>query len=159
MLLLAIIPPAACSVNVPFDDGPVPMIMLVVPPLLLLLPMLMVWVPELKDELPIWIVVALAALNLGAANATTIQIGSSSLSSGTQTINIGNSNNSGGTTNIIIGTGPSSNGTLTLQAAGGIIANSSITQAVSTGSSSGTISLLGQNATNSNTTSFSTTIN
>jgi hypothetical protein len=50
------------------------------------------------------------------ASANTVQIGSTTLSSGTQTINIGNDNTAGGTTNVTIGAGSSaSGGTTTIQ--------------------------------------------
>ena len=57
-------------------------------------------------------------LTIGTANvANTLQIGSTTLSSGTQTINIGNNNTAGGTTDVTIGSGGSaSGGTTNLQA-------------------------------------------
>ncbi|HVU59387.1 MAG TPA: carbohydrate binding domain-containing protein [Candidatus Saccharimonadales bacterium] len=60
---------------------------------------------------------------LGASNvANTIQIGSTSLSSGTQTISIGTGNTAGGTTNVTIGSASgASGGTTTLQAKGTIV--------------------------------------
>lgn len=58
---------------------------------------------------------------IGTVAASTIQIGSTTLSSGTQTINIGNNNTSGGTTNVVIGSGGSATaGTTTIQAKDGI---------------------------------------
>ncbi|HEX7963148.1 MAG TPA: hypothetical protein VF466_01010, partial [Candidatus Saccharimonadales bacterium] len=61
---------------------------------------------------------ASGAINIGEANAAnTIQIGSTTLNSGTQVINIGNNNTSGGTTNVTIGTGATATGgTTALQA-------------------------------------------
>ena len=56
-----------------------------------------------------------STLNLGNAYATTIQIGNTTLSSGTQTINIGNNNTSGGTTNVNIGNGSTALGTVAIQ--------------------------------------------
>ena len=53
-------------------------------------------------------------LYLGTDNTNVIQIGSTTLSSGTQTINIGNNNTSGGTTNVTIGTGGSASGGTTI---------------------------------------------
>jgi hypothetical protein len=63
-------------------------------------------------------------LNIGTTNATTIQIGSTTLATGTQTINIGNNNTAGGTTNVTIGAGGSATGgTTTLQAKGNVTVN------------------------------------
>lgn len=56
-------------------------------------------------------------ISIGNSQASTIQIGNSTLASGTQTINIGNNNTAGGTTNIVIGTGgTATGGTTALQA-------------------------------------------
>lgn len=56
-------------------------------------------------------------ISIGNSVASTITIGNSSLSSGTQTINIGNNNTAGGTTNITIGSGgTATGGSTTLQA-------------------------------------------
>lgn len=60
-------------------------------------------------------------ISIGAVHASTIQIGNTSLSSGTQTIGIGDNNTSGGTTDVTIGAGGSaSGGTTTLQAKGNV---------------------------------------
>jgi fibronectin-binding autotransporter adhesin len=60
-------------------------------------------------------------INMGTANAATIQIASSALASGTQTINIGNSNTAGGTQNVTIGTGSSATaGATTVRAKGAL---------------------------------------
>ncbi|CAN5411276.1 hypothetical protein BH10PAT4_BH10PAT4_0820 [soil metagenome] len=53
---------------------------------------------------------AAGTISIGASQASTVQIGNSALSSGTQTVNIGNSNTSGGTTNVAIGAGGSATG-------------------------------------------------
>ncbi len=65
---------------------------------------------------------ASGTIGIGTNNtANTIQLGSTTLSSGTQTINIGNNNTAGGTTNITIGSGSSATGgTTTLQAKGAL---------------------------------------
>lgn len=58
-------------------------------------------------------------LYLGTDSTDTIQIGNTSLSSGTQTIGIGNNNTSGGTTNVTIGAGGSAtDGTTAIQSKG-----------------------------------------
>jgi hypothetical protein len=63
-------------------------------------------------------------LNIGTTTATTIQVGSNTLASGTQTINIGNNNTAGGTTNVTIGAGGSATGgTTTIQAKGTVSIN------------------------------------
>lgn len=55
-------------------------------------------------------------INIGTLHATTIQMGSTTLSSGTQTIAIGNNNTSGSTTNVTIGSGGSATaGTTAIQ--------------------------------------------
>lgn len=54
-----------------------------------------------------------STLTLGGTNATTVQIGNTSLSSGTQSINIGTNNTAGGTTNVTIGSGGSATAGLT----------------------------------------------
>jgi hypothetical protein len=124
---------------------------------------------------------ASGTINVGSANAAnTIQIGSSTLSSGTQVINIGNNNTSGGTTNINIGTGTTATaGTTALQAKTAVtVATNGITRAtfdntntlylgngssaaapnnfVVSGTSSGTAAVAGANITliggNGNTT-------
>ncbi|HKU18309.1 MAG TPA: hypothetical protein VJP80_03460 [Candidatus Saccharimonadales bacterium] len=65
---------------------------------------------------------ASGTINMGTNNAAnTIQIGSTTLSSGTQAISIGTNNTSGGTTNVTIGTGgTATGGTTALQAKGNI---------------------------------------
>lgn len=72
------------------------------------------------------------SIYIGNTSATTIQIGNSNLSSGTQTINIGNNNTAGGSTNITIGTGiNAAAGTTTLQGKTSItIATNGISRAV-----------------------------
>jgi hypothetical protein len=63
-------------------------------------------------------------INIGTSLASTVQIGNSALSTGTQTINVGNNNTSGGTTNITIGAGGSATGgSTTLQAKTNITLN------------------------------------
>jgi len=59
-----------------------------------------------------------STINIGTVNASnTINIGDTTLSTGTQNINIGNSNTSGGTTNVTIGDGATATGgTTTVQA-------------------------------------------
>jgi len=60
-------------------------------------------------------------ISIGNSYASTIQIGNSTLATGTQTINIGNNNTAGGTTNITIGTGnTATGGTIALQSKGNI---------------------------------------
>lgn len=60
-------------------------------------------------------------ISIGTARASTITIGNSSLSSGTQTLAIGTGNTTGGTTNVTIGSGGSATGgSTTLQAKGNI---------------------------------------
>jgi hypothetical protein len=49
-------------------------------------------------------------LTIGGTLATTIQVGNTALSTGTQAINIGTNNTSGGTTNVTIGAGASATG-------------------------------------------------
>ncbi|HEU5005006.1 MAG TPA: carbohydrate binding domain-containing protein [Candidatus Saccharimonadales bacterium] len=63
---------------------------------------------------------AAGTIGVGSNNiANTIQIGSTSLSSGTQTVNVGNNNTSGGTTNVTIGAGGSAaGGTTAIQSKG-----------------------------------------
>ena len=93
-------------------------------------------------------------VNIGNTSGSTIQIGNSALSTGTQTINIGNSNTAGGTTNITIGTGSSATGgnttiqskTNTVITAGGTL-NASSTGDASLNSSGGTLSLSGNGNT------------
>lgn len=64
------------------------------------------------------------SINIGTGIASTIQIGNTNLSSGTQTINIGNNDTSGGTTNVTIGAGGSATGgTTTLQAKSSVVIN------------------------------------
>lgn len=64
------------------------------------------------------------AISIGSLRATTIQVGSTTLSSGTQTIAIGNNNTAGGTTNVTLGAGgTATGGTTTLQAKGSITIN------------------------------------
>ena len=54
---------------------------------------------------------AAGTINVGTNNtANTVQIGSTTLSAGTQTINIGNNNTAGGTTNVTVGTGSTAAG-------------------------------------------------
>ncbi len=56
-------------------------------------------------------------INIGTSIASTVQIGNSTLATGTQTINIGNANTAGGTTNVVIGNGgTATGGSTTLQA-------------------------------------------
>lgn len=63
-------------------------------------------------------------ISIGTSLASTIQIGSTNLSSGTQTINIGTNNATGGTTNVTVGSGSgASGGTTTLQAKSGVTIN------------------------------------
>lgn len=64
-------------------------------------------------------------IGIGTANtANTVQIGSTTLSSGTQTIGIGNNNTAGGTTNVTIGTGSTAaGGTTTIQSKGDTVFN------------------------------------
>lgn len=97
---------------------------------------------------------------LGGQSSSTIDIGSVGSAANTTTINIGTSN--GAAQTITIGSTYSSS-TLTLQSGGGISINSNITDVATitqSGSvSSGTISLIGQTATNSNTSASSSTIN
>jgi hypothetical protein len=61
-------------------------------------------------------------ITIGTANVgNTLQIGSTTLSAGTQTINIGNNSTSGGTTNVTVGSGSgATGGTTTIQAKTGI---------------------------------------
>jgi hypothetical protein len=68
---------------------------------------------------------ASGTIAIGSNNAAnTVQIGSTTLSSGTQTINIGNNNTSGGTTNVTIGNGASATaGATTLQAKTSVTVN------------------------------------
>jgi hypothetical protein len=109
---------------------------------------------------------ASGTIGIGTNNAAnTLQVGSTSLSSGTQSINIGNNNTSGGTTNITIGTGSSATaGTTTLQSktatnvtsSGAVTITASATSTWSTtagniniqsGAASGTLNLTGGTAT------------
>jgi hypothetical protein len=61
---------------------------------------------------------------IGGSRASLIQIGNTTLSSGTQNINIGSNNTAGGTTNVTIGAGGSATGgTTTLQAKSSITIN------------------------------------
>jgi hypothetical protein len=109
---------------------------------------------------------ASGTIGVGTNNAAnTLQIGSTSLSSGTQVINIGNNNTSGGTTNITIGTGSSATGgTTTLQSktttnvtsSGAVTITAGATSTWSTtagniniqsGAASGTLNLTGGTAT------------
>lgn len=53
---------------------------------------------------------AAGTISIGTSQASTVQIGSTTLSTGTQTIGIGNNNTSGGTTNVTIGSGASATG-------------------------------------------------
>lgn len=63
-------------------------------------------------------------INIGTSIASTVQIGNSTLSTGTQTINVGNANTAGGTTNVVIGNGgTATGGTTTLQAKTSITIN------------------------------------
>lgn len=56
-------------------------------------------------------------ISIGASRASLVQIGSTTLSSGTQNIGVGNNNTAGGTTNVTIGSGSlATAGTTTLQA-------------------------------------------
>ncbi|MFY9228157.1 MAG: hypothetical protein WAO28_02420 [Candidatus Microsaccharimonas sp.] len=56
------------------------------------------------------------SIQIGTSRASTIQIGSTTLASGTQTVAIGNNNTAGGTTNVTIGAGSSATaGTTALQ--------------------------------------------
>ncbi len=65
-------------------------------------------------------------INIGTSVASTIQIGSTTLATGTQTINIGNNNTAGSTTNITIGSGNSATaGTTTMQSKGNMSLTSS----------------------------------
>ena len=49
-------------------------------------------------------------ISIGTSIASTIQIGSTTLSSGTQTVNVGNNNTAGSTTNVTVGSGSSATG-------------------------------------------------
>jgi hypothetical protein len=65
-------------------------------------------------------------INIGNSYASTIQIGSTTLATGTQTINIGNNNTAGGTTNVTLGSGSSATaGTTTIQSKGDMTMTSS----------------------------------
>ncbi|HSX33889.1 MAG TPA: hypothetical protein VLF91_06155 [Candidatus Saccharimonadales bacterium] len=56
-------------------------------------------------------------INLGSANAVNINVGSTTLASGTQTVNVGANNTSGATVNVTVGSGSSATGgTTTVQA-------------------------------------------
>ncbi|HSX01946.1 MAG TPA: hypothetical protein VLI05_01385 [Candidatus Saccharimonadia bacterium] len=81
------------------------------------------------------------AVNIGTANAKTIQLGSTSLSSGTQTIAIGNNNTSGGTTNVTIGTGTTAGGTTTVQASGALTLTGGASSTWSVGGSNQNLTL------------------
>jgi hypothetical protein len=60
-------------------------------------------------------------ISIGTSHASTIQIGSTTLASGTQTVNLGTNNTSGSTTNVTIGAGgTATGGTTTLQAKGNV---------------------------------------
>ena len=59
---------------------------------------------------------------IGSSNASAIQVGNTSLASGTQTIGIGNNNTAGGTTNVVVGNGGSAAaGSTTIQAKNSVI--------------------------------------
>jgi hypothetical protein len=81
-------------------------------------------------------------INIGTANiGNTVQIGSTSLSSGTQVIDIGNNNTSGGTTNVTIGTGTSAaGGSTTVQAKGALSLQGGAASTINTTAASLTIS-------------------
>jgi hypothetical protein len=80
-------------------------------------------------------------INNGAGNASPVNIGSSSLGSGTQTIGIGNNSTLGGTTNITIGTSGSASGTTTLQASGALTLTGGASSTWSVGGSSGNLTI------------------
>jgi len=97
---------------------------------------------------------AAGQINIGSNNvANTIQIGDSTLSTGTQAINIGNGGTAGGTTNVTIGTDPAGNastGTTKLLAKGDLTITGGTTSSwtlaggnlnVGTGGSSATLTL------------------
>lgn len=70
-------------------------------------------------------------ISLGSVTASTIQIGSITLSSGTQAVNVGTNNTSGGTTNVTVGAGGSATGgTTAIQAKGAVtVATNGVTRA------------------------------
>ncbi len=80
------------------------------------------------------------AIQIGTSRASTIQIGSTTLASGTQTIAIGNNNTAGSTTNVTIGSGSTSTaGTTAIQAKNSITIS---TNGVTRGTFSDTTSAL-----------------
>jgi hypothetical protein len=113
---------------------------------------------------------ASGTIGIGTNNAAnTLQVGSTTLSSGTQTINIGNNNTSGGTTNVTIGNGSSATaGTTTVQGktATNVTSNGAVTitagaastwstttgnLSIQAGASAGLLSLTGGTATGATT--------
>ncbi len=105
------------------------------------------------------------SINIGTANAGTIQIGSTTLATGTQTINIGTNNTAGNTTNVTIGSGSSATaGATSIQSKGNTtITTNGVTRATFnttgsmfvgdgiTSSSTGTFAIQGSTGAASNT--------
>ncbi|MHB1865152.1 MAG: hypothetical protein ACYCPS_03245 [Candidatus Saccharimonadales bacterium] len=95
-------------------------------------------------------------ITIGGNANNTIDIGAVGIVGDTTFINIGTS--SGANQSIVIGS-TSSASSLQLQAGGGITVNNSLINQTYTSSTAGTLSLLGQTATNANTSSLPTTVN
>lgn len=98
-------------------------------------------------------------ISIGSVRARTIQIGNSTLATGTQDIYIGNANNAGGTSNVTIGSGSSATGgTTNIQSKGNLgltaggTSTSTSTGNMSLGSTGGTLGLSGSGNTSLSST-------
>lgn len=104
-------------------------------------------------------------ISIGTSRASTIQIGSSTLASGTQNINIGNNNTAGGTTNVTIGSGNlATGGSTTVQSKGNMNITAGGTAAISGAgdtsvtSSGGKLTLSGNGDASLNSAAGNTTV-
>lgn len=81
-----------------------------------------------------------STVTIGGTNATTVQIGNNSLSSGTQSFTLGANNTAGGTTNVTIGSGSSAaGGSTTVQAKGGLTLTGGAASSLTTSSGALTV--------------------